>query len=298
MKVVVTGSSGLVGSALREVLRSGGHEIVRLVRSQPDGPDAFAWDPDAKQVPPAAFAGADAVVHLAGENIAAGRWTEAQKRRIRDSRINGTQALAAAIANLPQPPKTLVCASAVGYYGDRGQEQLTESARPGIGFLPDVCVKWEEASKPAEDRGVRVVRLRFGVVLSAAGGALAKMLTPFKLGAGGKLGDGQQYMSWIDLDDLIGVIFHALYDGSLSGAVNAVSPNPVTNAEFTQTLGKVLHRPTVIPMPAFAARLVFGEMADALLLASARVIPARLKESGYTFRYPELQQSLRHQLSA
>lgn len=296
MKIAVTGSSGLVGSALVRFLTTGGHQVTRLVRTRPKpaGTDVH-WDPVAGNVDAAGLEGLDGVVHLAGENIA-GRWTAAKKASIRDSRVKGTRLLADALARLSQPPKVLVCASAMGYYGDRGEELLREESAPGSGFLADTCREWEAAAGPAAQKGIRVVHLRIGVVLSPAGGALARMLPPFKLGGGGKIGSGKQYMSWISIDDLVGVIHHALATDSLRGAVNTVAPQPVTNLEFTKTLGRVLGRPTVFPMPTFAARLAFGEMADELLLASTRVDATRLTSSGYAFRYPELEGALRHLL--
>jgi uncharacterized protein (TIGR01777 family) len=236
-------------------------------------------------------------VHLAGENIAE-RWTPAKKVQIRDSRVKGTELLSKTLAGLSSPPAVLVSASAVGYYGDRGEEPLTDDSAPGRGFLAEVCQAWEAATEPARERGIRVVRLRLGVVLSAAGGALAKMLPPFRLGLGGRLGSGRQYVSWIALGDVVGSIQHAIVTGGLQGATNAVAPRAVTNQEFTKTLGKVLARPTAIPLPAFAARLMFGEMADELLLASARVQPAKLLASGYQFRHPELEAALRHLLAS
>ena len=235
-------------------------------------------------------------MHLAGENIAVRRWTPAQKARIRDSRVQGTRLLAQSLARLQQPPTVMVCASAIGFYGDRGEELLTEGSAPGSGFLTDTCRAWEAAAQPASEKDIRVVNLRLGVVLSPGGGALAKMLLPFRLGVGGKIGSGRQYMSWIEIDDVVGVIHYALTTDELRGPVNAVAPNPVTNREFTKTLGRVLSRPTIFPMPAFAARLAFGEMADELLLASTRVKPARLQNSGYYFRHPRLEDALRHLL--
>jgi len=249
----------------------------------------------ARQASPAE--GFDAVIHLAGESIASDRWTEAKKRAIRDSRVIGTRLVSEAIARMKKPPQVLICASAIGYYGDRGDELLKEGSAAGSGFLPDVCKAWEAATVPAVQKGVRVVNLRFGIILSAQGGAFAKMLTPFKMGVGGNLGSGTQYMSWIALDDVVGVIAYALETNSLSGPVNTVCPQAVTNAEFTQTLGRVLRRPTIFPMPAFAARLVFGEMADALLLSSARVVPDVLTQSGYSFQWPDLEGAFRHLLN-
>jgi uncharacterized protein len=235
-------------------------------------------------------------VHLAGENIAE-RWTAAKKVRIRDSRVKGTQVLCEALAHLASPPKVLVSASAIGYYGDRGEEILTEESAPGTAFLSEVCRAWEAAADPARQKGIRVVHARFGVVLSTAGGALAKMLPPFRLGLGGVLGSGRQYLSWIALDDAVGAIQHAIVTDALQGPTNTVAPRAVTNQEFTKTLGAVLGRPTAVPFPAFAARLMFGEMADELLLASARVQPVKLAASRYGYRYPELEGALRHLLA-
>jgi uncharacterized protein len=300
MKVLVTGSSGLIGSSLLSFFTSGGHSVTRLLRSPASSKTAgvsdIIWDPGGPALPSSSLEGFDAVVHLAGENIADGRWTDAKKARIRESRTKPTRALCDALTGLTRPPRVLVCASAIGYYGNRGEEILREGSAPGSGYLPDVCLEWEGSTASAVQKGIRVVNLRFGVVLSPAGGALAKMLTPFRMGVGGKLGDGKQYMSWIALDDAIGAIHHAVVNDRLISAVNAVSPNAVTNAEFTRTLGRVLSRPTLFPVPAAAARIAFGEMADALLLASARVMPARLLETGYQFRYPELEGALRHLL--
>lgn len=297
MKVLVTGASGLVGSALVPLLTAGGHTVARLVRSPPRPSVAeVQWNPETGIREIASLEGMDAVVHLAGENIAGGRWTAERKARIRDSRVTGTRTLCETLARLARPPKVLVSASAIGYYGDRGGEVLRETSAPGLGFLPEVCRAWEEATEPAAQKGIRVVLLRIGVVLSPAGGALAKMLFPFKLGAGGIIGSGQQYMSWIGLDDIIGAIHHTLMTDALQGPVNVVAPRPVTNRDFTKTLGRVLGRPTLFPMPAFAARLAFGEMADALLLASTRVEPARLMAANYAFRHPDLEGALRHLL--
>ena len=237
-----------------------------------------------------------AVVHLAGENIAAGRWTPARKAEIRRSRVDGTRNLCEVLARLPHPPKVLVSASAIGLYGDRGAEILTEESAAGTGFLAEVCREWEAAAAPAARVGIRVVNLRFGMVLSPTGGALKKMLLPFKLGMGGRIGSGEQFTSWIALDDVIGAIHHVLCEESVRGAVNAVAPEPASNADFTRTLARVLRRPTLLPLPAFAARLALGEMADALLLGGARVMPARLQASGYRFRFPDLESALRHLL--
>lgn len=297
MRILVSGSTGLVGSALVPLLTSGGHEVVRLVRGAPQpGARDIHWDPDAGKLDEAALEGIDAVVHLAGESIASGRWTAAKKTRIRDSRVRGTRLLSEALARRQQPPRVLVSASAIGYYGDRGEELLTEDSPVGTGFLAEVCRDWEQATEPAAAKGIRVVNLRFGVILTPAGGALAKMLFPFRMGVGGKIGSGRQYTSWIALDDAIGAVQHALVNEAVRGPVNGVAPRPVTNLEFTKTLGRVLGRPTIFPMPAFAARLAFGEMAQELLLAGARVEPARLGQTGYRFRYPDLEGALRHLL--
>jgi uncharacterized protein len=297
MNILVTGASGLIGSALVSSLTATGHEVTRLVRAQPKpGEKAARWDPLAGTIDTSAFEGVDAVVHLAGENIAE-RWTPAKKVNIRDSRVKGTQGLCEALARLASPPKVLVSASAIGYYGDRGAELLTEESPPGRGFLAEVCRAWEAATEPARQVGLRIIHLRFGVVLSPAGGALAKILPPFRLGLGGVLGSGRQYMSWIALDDAVGAIQHAILTDGLQGPTNAVAPRAVTNQEFTKTLGTILGRPTVFPLPAFAARLMFGEMADELLLASARVQPAKLLASGYRFHYPELEGALRRLLA-
>jgi uncharacterized protein (TIGR01777 family) len=296
MNIAVSGSSGLVGTALCSSLGGGGHRVIRLVRGARERADDVQWSPGDGVRDASALAGVDAVVHLAGENIAAGRWTEARKAEIRRSRVEGTRRLSESLARIPRPPKALIAASAVGYYGNRGDEVLREDSASGGDFLAQVCREWEAAAAPASAAGIRVVHLRLGVVLSAAGGALKKMLLPFKLGAGGRIGAGTQFMSWIAIDDAVGAIEHGVRAERLQGPVNAVSPHPVTNGEFTRTLAKVLSRPAVAPMPAFAARVAFGEMADALLLSSQRVVPARLQESGYQFRFPELEGALRHLL--
>jgi hypothetical protein len=297
LHILVTGSTGFVGSALVPFLAAGGHRVTRLVRATPEhGIAEVQWDPEAGVMDIARLEGLDAVVHLAGENIATGRWTAEKKAKIRDSRVGGTRLLCDSLAGLKQPPKVMVCASAIGYYGDRGDELLTEESAPGTGFLAGVCREWEAAAKPAVQKGIRVVHPRFGMVLSGAGGALAKLLPPFRMGLGGVLGTGHQYISWIALDDLLGVIAHALTTEALQGPVNAVTPNPVTNQEFTQTLGRLLSRVTLFSMPAVAARLAFGEIADEVLLASQRVQPTRLLATGYRFRYPDLEGALRRSL--
>jgi uncharacterized protein (TIGR01777 family) len=297
MHVLVSGASGFVGSALVSALTAAGHPVTRLARSTPrPGQAEIPWNPATRSIGTPALEGLDAVVHLAGDNLASGRWSAAKKASIRESRVQGTALLCEALAQLVRPPKVLLSASAIGYYGDRGAAILREESPPGTGFLAEVCQAWEAATAPAVQRGIRVVYLRFGMILSPVGGALAKMLTPFRLGIGGVVGTGQQYMSWIALDDVLGVIQHALSTETLHGPVNVVAPQAVTNQEFTTALGTVLRRPTRLPLPAFAARLVFGEMADALLLASTRVAPVRLVAAEYTFHYPTLAEALQHLL--
>ncbi len=295
--IAVTGASGLVGKALCAELGDRGDSTVKLVR-RPSTSYAteLQWNPAAGELNGDRLEGIDAVVHLAGENIAGGRWNADMKRRIRDSRVNGTTLIAETLAGLKAPPKVLVCASAIGFYGDRGSREMDESSEVGEGFLADVCQKWEQACDPARAAGVRVVNLRIGVVLAKDGGALAKMLTPFKMGVGGVVGSGKQYWSWVAIDDVVGAALHALDDEQVEGPVNVVAPDAPTNAEFTKALGRVLNRPTIFPMPAFAARLALGEMANDLLLASTRVVPRKLEETGYVFRQPELDAALRHVL--
>lgn len=292
MKILVSGSTGLVGSTLAPFLTTGDHNVVRLVRKETN--QGIRWNPAAGEIDAAKLEGLDAVVHLAGENIGDGRWTDAKKARIRDSRVQGTRLLAGALAKLKKKPRVLVCASAIGYYGDRGDRTLDESASAGEGFLSEVCVEWEKAADAARAAGIRVVHLRFGVVLASNGGAMGKMLLPFKLGVGGVIGSGDQYMSWITVDDAVGIIDFAIANESLEGPVNAVAPDPVTNREYTKVLGSVLGRPTLIPVPAFVVRLALGEMADELLLSSTRVIPAKLQKAGYPFRFAALEPALRH----
>ncbi|HUK92272.1 MAG TPA: TIGR01777 family oxidoreductase [Blastocatellia bacterium] len=296
MKVLMSGSSGLIGSALRKSLQSAGEEVIRLVRSDARGADEVRWDPQAGYIDQAAIEGMDAIVHLAAESIADGRWTASKKSRIRDTRTHGTQLLCQAVAKTSKKPSVLVSASAVGFYGDRGDEVLTESSSAGSGFLAEVCRDWEAATAPAAEAGIRVVTLRIGVVLSGAGGALAKMLPPFRLGLGGRLGSGRQYMSWIVIDDLVAAIRFGLAKEQLSGPVNMVSPNPVTNAEFTRAIGKVISRPTLFPVPAFALHAAFGEMADEVLLSGARALPQKLQAAGFKFDFTTLESGLRHVL--
>jgi len=292
MDVVVTGSSGLIGTALRPALQQGGHRMVPMVRSQAGG-GALHWDPDRGAIDAGGLEGVGAVVHLAGEGIGARRWNEAQKARITESRTRGTSLLAETLAKLDRPPKILVSASAIGYYGDRGDEVLTESSRAGSGFLAEVCVAWEAAATPAKEAGIRVSHLRSGVVLAQSGGALPKMLTPFKLGLGGRLGSGSQWMSWISIDDEVGAIVHLLGEAAPTGPVNLTAPNPVTNADFTKALGGALGRPAVLPVPKLGLKLLLGgEMAEEMLLSGQRALPTRLLDSGYTFAYPELADAL------
>ena len=296
MHVIVSGANGLIGNALVPALEAAGHRVTRLVRGRArPGWAEIAWEPDTGRIAPQAMEGADAVVHLAGESIV-GRWTADKKRRIYHSRVRGTQILCEALRQVVKAPRIFVCASAIGYYGNCGERLLLEESRAGQDFLARVCVDWEAAAGGATARGIRVVSARLGVVLSASGGALGQMLPPFRLGLGGALGSGAQYMSWVALADVVGAITHVLETDSLHGPVNVVAPEPVTNREFTRTLGRVLRRPTRLGVPAFAARLVFGEMADALLLASSRVEPAKLDATGYAFRFPQLEGALRHLL--
>lgn len=285
MRVLVSGSTGLIGSELLPELKRKGWDVVALTRPA-------MWDPEAGLIHTEKLEGFDAAIHLAGESIASGRWTAAKKERIRKSRVDGTRLLTEALSKLKSPPKVFISASAIGYYGDRGDQVLTEESPPGHSFLAKTCLEWEEASAPLEKKGTRVIYLRTGIVLSEKGGALEKMLLPFKLGIGGKIGPGNQYMSWIDIADLVGLILHALQTDSIHGPMNATAPSPVTNIEFTKTLGKVLHRPTLFPLPSLVAKAVLGEMADELLLASARVQPDVALKSGYVFRYPWLEASL------
>jgi uncharacterized protein (TIGR01777 family) len=295
MKVLIAGASGLVGSALIPVLEADGAEVTRLVRTSA-GAGEIEWHPNNDQIDANKLEGFDAVINFAGENIAGGRWTDEQKRKIRDSRVNGTHLLSEAISGLKQKPKVFLCASATGIYGDRDDETLDEQSDSGGGFLAGVCREWEKATEPAAAAGVRIVNLRFGPILAREGGMLAKLLTPFKMGMGGKVGSGKQYISWVAIDDAVNAVKLALKDESIRGPLNIVSPHPVTNEEFTKTLGHVLNRPTALSMPAFAARLAFGEMADEMLLTSQRVIPKRLSDAGYEFEYPELEGAFRKYL--
>ena len=288
MKVLITGASGMIGTALTKKLSGMGHECFALVRREARDETEIAWDPATGTIDSPRLEGMDAVIHLAGANIASKRWSDDYKQVIRDSRVDGTQLLASALAGLQNPPSVFVSTSAIGYYGDRGAEELTTTASPADDFLAQVCVDWERAADPARERGIRVVHPRIGVVLSSQGGALPKMLFPFRMCLGGVVGSGKQYWSWIGLDDVVGAIIHMMENDSLSGPVNCVSPNSVTNREFTKTLGTVLKRPTIFPMPGFVVKTLFGEMGDALMLYSTRVVPEQLMNSGYQYANAEL----------
>lgn len=297
MKFLISGSHGLVGSALIRSLIEDGHEVVRLVRrgSSSSTPE-IEWHPNQGRIDPQRLEGFDVVVHLAGESIASGRWNDEKKRTIRESRTKGTTLLSETLAGLAKPPSVFISASAIGYYGNRGDELLTETSPSGHDFLASVCVEWEHATRAATEKGIRTVLARFGIILDSEGGALAKMLTPFRMGIGGRVGDGRQWMSWIALDDVVGALKWLSRDNAVNGPVNFVAPHPVTNAEFTRTLGRVLGRPTIFPIPAFGARLAFGEMADALLLSSQKVEPTVLENRGFAFYWPRLEPALEHLL--
>jgi len=291
MKILLSGSHGLVGKALLRSLTGDGHDVVRLERG-------VQWHPDRAATAANQLEGFDAVIHLAGESIASGRWTDEKKRAIRDSRINGTALLSKTLAQLSRPPAIFLSASAIGYYGDRDDELLSESSPPGRDFLAGVCVEWENATRPAAEKGIMTVCTRFGIILDSHGGALAKMLTPFRMGIGGRVGNGKQWMSWIALEDVINGLKFLIADQTINGPVNFVAPNPVTNSEFTKTLGRVLSRPTFLPIPEFGVRLAFGELADALLLSSQRVEPGVLKNKGFVFTWSTLDAALRNILAA
>jgi uncharacterized protein (TIGR01777 family) len=289
-RLLATGFSGPIGAALSSALQGEGWNITRLVHGAPRRPGQVQWDPE-QALSPEAVSGYDAVIHLAGESIM-GRWTPAKKARIRNSRVRGTQNLANALARAAQKPRILIAGSASGYYGDRGDEILDEGSSSGSGFLPEVCREWEAACQPAIDAGIRTIHTRTGVVLSPKGGALGQMLTPFKIGIGGKLGSGRQWWSWIHVQDLANAVLLFLREQALQGPVNMVAPQPVTNVEFTKVLASVLHRPAVFPVPAFVLKIVFGQMAEEAVLASQRIEPARLQASGFEFQYPELRTAL------
>lgn len=295
MKILITGASGLIGGKLLTVLKAKGHEVLKLSRSKAENPDEVQWDAYAgfRDEELAKLENLDAVIHLAGDNVASESWSEKKKRSIRDSRVKGTRTLVDALRQVENPPKIFISASAIGFYGNRGDEVLTEASAKGEGFFPEVCEEWEAAGDQAREFGARVVHPRIGVVLSKDGGALEKMLTPFKFGVGGTVGSGDQWMSWIAIDDLISILVFALENDDLSGPVNATAPQPATNEEFTDTLGQVLHRPTIIPVPAFGIKLLFGEMGETLLLEGCRVLPEKLQKAGFEFEYPELENALR-----
>lgn len=293
MKIVVAGASGLIGRAFVHAARAEGHTVKKLVRREARAADEITWDPAAGTLAASALEGTDAIVNLAGESVASGRWTDERRERILRSRTDATRTLVVAVGKLTRKPEVWLNASAVGFYGDRGDELLPESAPIGQGFLAEVCLAWETHAEGAARKGVRVVLLRFGTVLAGEGGALAKMLPVFRLGLGGRLGPGTQWMSWVALEDVVGAMLHALREPRCAGPFNIVSPQPVRNAEFTATLGRVLRRPAMLPAPAWALRMAFGQMADEALLASTRAEPQRLAETGYVFRQPALEAALR-----
>ena len=292
MKVLITGASGLIGKELQRSFTEKGYELLLASRKEPQDEKHIQWSIEDGFTDPDKLEGIDVVVHLAGENVSGLRWTDEKKKAIRDSRILGTRNVVDAISKLKHKPKTFIASSAIGFYGERGEEEVTESSAAGDNFLAGVCKDWEAESRRAEDAGIRTVLLRTGIVLSKDGGALATMLTPFKLGVGGVVGSGKQWMSWISLEDQIAVINFLIDNENIRGAVNAVSPNPVTNHDFTKTLGDVLYRPTFLPLPEFAVSMIFGEMGDALLLASTKVMPKRLEDAGFEFKHPNLKEAI------
>lgn len=294
MKVLITGASGLIGTALQESFNDNGFEMLLASRKEPKDATHIQWDMETGFSDAEKLEGIDAVVHLAGENVSGLRWTEDKKKAIRDSRVLGTRNIVDAISKLKSKPTVFVSSSAIGFYGERGDDEVTESSAAGDNFLAGVCREWEAESRRAEDAGIRTVLLRTGIVLSKDGGALGTMLLPFKLGVGGVVGSGKQWMSWISLDDHVSAINFAIENENMRGAVNSVAPNPVTNEEFTKTLGEVLYRPTFLPLPEFVVSMAFGEMGDALLLASTKVIPKRLTDAGFDFKYPGLKGAIEH----
>jgi uncharacterized protein (TIGR01777 family) len=294
MKILITGASGLIGKALQKSFGEKGYEMLLAGRGRPEKPNEIQWDVETGFAEPGRLEGLDAVIHLAGETVSGIRWTEEKKKAIRDSRVFGTRNVVETISELDRRPNLLISASGMDFYGDRGDEIMTESSKAGDTFLAEVCKDWEAEARRAEDAGVRTVLLRSGIVLSKDGGALATMLTPFKFGVGGVVGSGKQWMSWISLDDVVGVVNFVIENENIRGAVNNSSPNPVTNEEFTKTLGEVLYRPTILPLPEFAVNLVLGEMGDALLLDSRRIAPKRLLDAGFEFKYPDLKEAIEH----
>ena len=294
VKVAISGASGLIGGALVPALEQAGHDVLRLVRREPTGAHEASWDPASGSLDPRVLEGVDAIVNLSGATIDR-RWTASHKREILDSRVETTNLLTRVAATLDPHPAVFVCAGGAGAYGDRGDEILTEESAPGTGFLADVCRAWEAAADPAREAGIRVLNFRHGIVLSRAGGALPRLLRPFRLGVGGRVGSGTQWWAWVDMDDLVAAYLFAL-GGHLDGVANLTSPNPVTNGQLTKALGKALSRPTILPLPAFAARLAFGQMGEELLLGGQRALPARLLDAGFEFRYPELDAALAREL--
>jgi uncharacterized protein (TIGR01777 family) len=296
MRILITGANGLVGTALQKVFREKGHEILLASRSEPRDETYLQWSVEEGFSEPAQLEGIDAVIHLAGESVNGLRWTDDKKKAIRDSRVLGTRNVVDAISKLKQKPKVFVSSSAIGFYGERGDEEVTESSAAGDTFLADVSKQWEGESRRAEDAGIRTVLLRTGIVLSKEGGALGTMLLPFKMGVGGVIGSGKQWMSWISMDDHVNAINFVIENDNIRGAVNSVSPQPVTNEEFTKTMGDVLYRPTFLPLPEFAVSMLMGEMGDELLLTSTKVLPKRLLDAGFQFEYPDLKVALEHAL--
>jgi len=294
MKVLITGATGLIGTALQQSFSEKGYEMLLASRKEHEGRENIQWDVETGFSEPEKLEGIDAVVHLAGESVSGFRWTDEKKKAIRDSRVLGTRNVVDTISKLKKKPKVLIAASAIGFYGERGDEELTESSAAGDTFLAEVSKAWEAESRRAEDAGIRTVLLRTGIVLSKNGGALGSMMLPFKLGLGGVVGSGNQWMSWISIDDHVAVIEYAIENETLRGAVNATSPNSVTNKDFTKTMGEVLSRPTFLPLPEFAVSMIFGEMGDELLLTSTRVVPKRLEGAGFEFKYPDLKSAIEH----
>jgi uncharacterized protein (TIGR01777 family) len=292
MKILITGATGLIGTELQKTLREREHELLLASRKEPRDASYVQWAPEHGFSESEKLAGIDAVIHLAGESVSGLRWTDEKKKLIRDSRVLGTRNVVETISDLDPRPRVLIAASAIGFYGDRGDEELTETSKPGKTFLAEVTRDWEAEARRAEDAGIRTVLLRTGIVLSKEGGALGTMLLPFKFGLGGVIGNGRQWMSWISMDDHVAAILFALDNESIRGAVNSVSPNPVTNEEFTRVMGEVLYRPTIIPVPEFAVNLMFGEMGEALLLDSTRVVPKRLEKAGFKFNFPDLKKAI------
>ncbi len=292
MQIAITGATGLVGKAATERLTKAGHTVIPMVRRKSADSTGIYWNPETGDIDAQSLEGFDALIHLAGENIAGARWTPEHKARVLDSRVKGTTLISSTLARLQRGPRTLISASAIGYYGARGDEELVEDDRPGGGWMSDVVVSWEAANTPAIEAGLRVAMLRIGIVLARDGGALKEMMLPFSLGVGGVVGSGNQYMSWVALKDVAEIIRYTLDTDLLRGPINTTAPRPVTNREFTKALGKALHRPTVLPVPSFAIKTLFGEMGDALLLSGARVVPAKLKAAGYTFWHHDVQSAI------